>query len=715
MSEAPAVDAWTRLADVRLQLLPSVQMRRHDYRGEPWYVAHDASSGRSLRLSPEAHRIALEFDGRRTLASVAADLGVDAEVDSEERQDVLRTAQSLLASEFVQADSAASLSEMIWRQRRTRRARLAGMWRSPLAVRLPLLDPDPWLERSLRWIRPAFTAPGFALWLAVIAAGLVTAALHWEGLTENVTDRVLATENLLLLAFVFPVVKAIHELGHAYATKVWGGEVHEIGIMLIVFFPIPYVDASAASAFPEKHRRAIVGAAGMGVELFVAALALLLWASLEPGLLRSIAYNAILIASVSTLLFNANPLLRFDGYYILADAIEMPNLAGRSSRYLGYLIHRHGFGVDDPEPPVQGQRERAWLVFYAIASFVYRMIVLFGIILFIASKYFFIGVVLAIWASIGLLAWPLAKQVRELLVGRRVEARRARAIGVTSGAAFALLLLLGIVPMPLRTVAEGVVWFPEDAVVRASADGFAAGLLVAPGSRVEVGDPLIELRSAELDAEVRGLAAKLLEEQVRYAADQVADRARADLTHEAVEFLSQRLARARERKAELVVRSPAAGHFVVPDAADLEGRFVTRGEVVGFVVREAELSARVVVDADQVDLVRRSTRDVQVRLSQQLSRVLPARLAREIPAATRELPSAALGLEGGGELALDPSDPDMSRAFEHLFLFELEIDPPPGPVAWGQRVHVRFDHGASPLAVQWYRSLRQLFLTRLHV
>src|SRR6185503_20228443 len=144
-------------------------------------------------------------------------------------------------------------------------------------------------------------------------------AAHWSDLTANLIDRVTTPHNLVLLWFLFPVIKALHEFGHAFAVKVFGGEVHEMGIMILVLSPVPYVEASASSAFSSKWQRMIVGAAGMGVELVLAAIAVYVWVSVEPGSVRTLAYNTILIAGISTVIFNANPLLRFDGYYILAD------------------------------------------------------------------------------------------------------------------------------------------------------------------------------------------------------------------------------------------------------------------------------------------------------------------------------------------------------------------------------------------------------------
>jgi putative peptide zinc metalloprotease protein len=168
----------------------------------------------------------------------------------------------------------------------------------------------------------------------------VLAGLNWSTLSENVVDRALAPQNLLLLWFVYPLVKAIHELGHAYATKIYGGEVHEIGVMFLVFVPVPYVDASASSSFPDKRQRMAVGAIGIGVEMLLAAVAVFVFAHATIGLVHAIAYNVILIGGVSTILFNGNPLLRFDGYYVLSDLLDVPNLGPRANAYVGYLAQR---------------------------------------------------------------------------------------------------------------------------------------------------------------------------------------------------------------------------------------------------------------------------------------------------------------------------------------------------------------------------------------
>ncbi len=307
---------------------------------------------------------------------------------------------------------------MAERSEKADRRRLIQRLRSPLAVRVPLFDPDRLLGVTLPLVRPLFGASGFVAWLALVLTGLVLAVLHWPELTSDVTDRVLATENVALIMCVYPVVKSFHELGHAYATKVWGGEVHEVGVMLLVFIPVLYVDASASAAFRQKHRRIIVGAAGIMVEMALAAVALIVWVHAAPGLGRTVAFNVILIGGVSTLLFNGNPLLRFDGYYIFSDLIGIPNLATRGNAYVFYLIQKHLFKIDGLDNPVTGPGEPKWLACYSVLSFIYRLAVSVGIALFLSAKMLVVGVVMALWAVGAIAMVPLLKGVDSLRPAR---------------------------------------------------------------------------------------------------------------------------------------------------------------------------------------------------------------------------------------------------------------------------------------------------------
>jgi putative peptide zinc metalloprotease protein len=501
----------------------------------------------------------------------------------------------------------------------------------------------------------------------------VLAGVHWRELTENIADRVLAPQNLLTLWLVYPVVKALHELGHAYATKRWGGEVHEIGIMLLVLTPVPYVDATAAWGFRDKRRRMVVGAAGIAVELFLGALALFVWLNAQPGVVHAIAYNVVLITGVSTLLFNGNPLLRFDGYYVFSDAVEIPNLGTRANRYLGYLAQRYLFGVRDAQSPAESRGERNWMAIYGVASFAYRVFIMFVIVLFIAGKFFTIGVLLAIWAVITQIAVPVWKAVAHLTSNPALRRRRQRAVGVSTALVVAVLLILFVVPAPSWTRAEGVVWVPEEAQVRAGTDGFVERVVATPDSVVARGDALIEAADPLLPTQVAVLEAQLLELEVKYDALMLEDRVQAALVREEMVAATAALARSRERAAELMLKSGASGRFVLPNAGDLPGRFVAKGQLVGYVVEPKVLTVRVAVGQDDIARVRERIRDVEVMMTEWGASPVQATIRREVPGGSQQLPTAALGSGGGGPFAVDPRDRQGVTALERVFQLELVL------------------------------------------
>jgi hypothetical protein len=252
---------------------------------------------------------------------------------------------------------------------------------------------------------------------------------------------VLDPGNLIFLYLSFVVVKICHEFSHAFACKRFcrlkrsAGEVHSMGVMFLVLFPLPYVDASSAWSFRNKWHRAIVGMAGVLAELAVAAIAAIVWSQTSTGAVHIIAYNVIFIASVSTLLFNGNPLLRFDAYYVLSDLIEIPNLAVRARNYLYYVVKRYVWSLRRIQNPAYSLGERIWFLTYGPASTVYRIFISIRILLFLNNRlppaFFIIVPVVAIPAVIGWLLTPLSRFVRYLATGPYLK--RGERIGFVGG------------------------------------------------------------------------------------------------------------------------------------------------------------------------------------------------------------------------------------------------------------------------------------------
>ena len=706
---------WYRVANLKPQLRQHAEIRRHHYRGQRWYILQDRASGSSHRFSPAAHCFFAQMDGKRTVddiwEAVTRQLGDTAPT----QEQTIQLLGQLHASDLLQCELPPDGIELFGRRQQQKKTSLKQRLYAPLSVRIPLLNPERFLVRWQHLARPLFTRTCLYIWLAVITLAILLAGQHWAEITNDVFNRVTTPQNLILLWLTYPVVKLLHEFGHAFATRVWGGEVHEMGIMLLALMPLPYVDSSAATAFEDKGKRMVVGAAGMLVELFLAALALFVWINVEPGIISTICYNIMLIGGVSTLFFNGNPLLRFDGYYILADAIEIPNLGTRSSKYLGYLVQRYLFDAKEVESPAQAQGESAWFLFYGIASFIYRMAIMFVILFYVASKFFIIGTVLAIWAFATQIILPLSRNISFLFNNPGLQARRTRVLTSTGIVCAVLAWLLFFMPAPLLTRVEGVVWVPEQSELRIGASCFVTRLIAEPGAQVNKGDAILECEDPLLEAQAAYSAAQLRELKAGYLAVMQDDKIKAEGFKADIATAEKEHTLLQEQLDELVLHSQASGRLVIPRADDLTGRYVNKGDVLAYITNGNIKNARVAVTQNEINLVRGRTREVEVRLAGNIGQVISAAIKREVPAATDQLPSRALGSSGGGKIAVDPADEKGMTALEKVFQFELALAEAASSEYFGQRVHVRFNHGSEPLASQWQRSIRQLFLKRLGV
>lgn len=709
--------SWFSVAELKPRLIPQARINRHIYRQQVWFVVQDLSGGRNHRLSPGAHALVMKMNGTQTVQTLWEQANQSGSADLCTQNEVVDLLVQLHAANLLQADCTPDSAALFERFKRKRRQKLKQWFFNPMSLKLPLLDPDRYLTRCMPRLAWCFGWHGLLLWLTVVLPALLCAGQHWEELTHNFSDRVLSSSNLLVMALVYPVVKTLHELGHAFATKHWGGAVHEMGLMFLVFAPVPYVDASSSSSFSSKYQRAIVAAAGMLVELFVAALAMYVWLLTEPGVIRAMAFNVMLIAGLSTLVVNGNPLLRYDAYYILTDLIEMPNLAQRGPKYLTYLWDRYLFGVQDQEtmPPTESAAERRWLLFYTPLAWCYRSLVTLSITLFIAGEFFIVGIVLALWGVFTLLVLPFWKAYQHLVASPFLQRRRTQAVRVS------LLLVTGLVlfgfacPMPLHTRAEGVVWLPDESMLIAQGNGFFLPWTTAPGAVVKRGTPLYLLEDALLATELELSRAKLAEVQAKYRAEQFTNKAKAALSFSQLEQAGKELLRVEERASKMLGRAQVDGMLVASKAQDMPGQYFKKGDLLGYVLESKELIVRVVVQQDDIDLVRNHWRSAHLRLAERVEQTHDATLVREVSGSVDELPTPALGLLGGGLIPTLPNDPNGIKTIGRVFLIDLKLPPDTLPPAFGERVHVRFEHGFEPPAIQGLRRLRQLFLSRFGV
>ncbi len=705
--------SWYRAAAARPRLSPQVEVRLHQYRGRPWYVLSDPGTRRVHRLTPEAMSIVARMDGTATLDALWHEAAGRLGDSTPTQHQVLQLMGQLHSNELLIADAVPETRDLVERHRRERRRRWKGLL-NPLSARIPLWNPDRLLEWVLPAASPLLGRSGLVAWALTVAAAGVVAWQNWTELTSDVGDRILAAYNLLLLAVCLPLLKALHELGHGLVAKRFGGDVPETGVMFLMMLPMPYVDVSSAAGFRSRRRRILVGAAGMLVETAVAAVATVVWALVEPGLVRAIAFNVVVAASVTTVLFNANPLMRYDGYYMLADALDLPNLAQRATRHWSFLIERHVFRRPGLEAPTTTAGERAWFLLYAPASLAYRLSVSFGIALFLAGHYWALGVGLALWTLFGSVLVPVWRAVRHVVAAPALQEVRGRAVGISAAAALAAAGLVTLVPLPHHSMVEGVLWLPDTASVRAGADGFVTRLLTEPGQAVAAGTSVAASEDPALFAQVAGLRGRVAELEAQFQSEAFVKRVDALVTATELAQARTELAQREDRVARLVARAGADGQLAVIRPADLVGRFLKEGELIGYVLPEGGARvARAAVDQDDLDLIRHHLSRAELQVVGHPELVFSTRIVREVPSGRDALPSKALGTAGGGSMAVDPRDTKGLRTMRRSFQIDIDLPAAAAGDAFGTRVLIRLDHDWEPLGDQLYRRVRQLLLSRL--
>lgn len=699
-------ESWHRVAAQRIRLRPSVRVRKQFFRGQLWYVANDIYGDQYFRFRPEAWDFIARLDGTQTVEEVWQQC-LDRNGDQAPGQtEAIQILSSLYQSNLIVSDFPADVAQLFERQKKRHarewKARIFGIF----FLRIPLIDPDAFLTRTMPFLRPLFSVPGLILWLLLVGSAIGVIVSNWEQLF-GARQGVLDPANLPLLLLAFILAKLVHELGHGYAVKRFGGEVHVMGITFLVFTPIPYVDATAAWAFRERWKRVFVGASGMLVELILAAIATFIWASTGPGLLNSWCYNLMVVASVSTILFNINPLLKFDGYYILSDLTDTPNLQPRGMKQLGHWVERYAFGGKHSQSPATSRADSIWLGSFGAASWLFRLYITYVIIMFVADRYLGLGFMAAVLTIIGLFVIPFYKGVKFLFTEPRIERVRTRAYAVTAMTLVALFILLAVIPAPRFFRAPGVL-FAEDAVfltVRGSGTIISRDAI---GERVESGQPLMRLYNPELAMRRKRLEAEADElammERIQLARAGIG----AEVIRQRRAALDLRILELQEEEEAMELRAPVAGAFAALQPAEHYQRWLSRGEMIGEIVPDGDWRFYAIVPQRHANLLfDQELRTASIRFPGSAAQRVEPRRWLIVPGQQEYLPSPALGWRAGGPVQIRDDDPDGVRTVEPFFLVVLQV-PDGDPVLHHSRVGVaRFRVANEPYAFQWYRALRQ--------
>jgi putative peptide zinc metalloprotease protein len=709
-------ESWHRVAGLRVALRPTVKVRKQLFRGETYYVLHDPFNNQYFRLRPEAYDFVIRLGPDRTVEEVWEACLNRHPDEAPGQEDVIQLLTQLYFANLLRSEMPADSAKLFERYRKRRQREIQSKLLSIMFFRMPLLDPEYFLKRIMPIIRVLVSPIGAAVWLAVVAAAVKVGVDHFDAAMDQ-AQGILAPDNLFLMYVGLVVIKSLHEFGHAMVCRRFGGEVHTMGVMLLVFTPLPYVDATSSWSFRNRWSRALVGGAGMLTEIFVAALATFLWVKTGPGTLHSLAYNMMFIASVSTVIFNGNPLLRFDGYYILSDVLDIPNLHTRAMRHLRHLVERYVFGYKDSYSPTRSLKEAFWLSVFGVLSGMYRFVVFTGVILFVADKFLLAGLIMA---AICVISWgvvPLFRFITYLSSSPRLARTRVRAATVSAGFFVLLVSFLAVCPFPNRFRAPGVIKAVQYVRVINDAPGYLEAILVPSGKEVREGVALLELSNHELALEIEAAMAQREETLAMQRRARHMDVADLEPIRKRLESVEAKLRDLKAEKDALVVRARQAGTWVAPTVRDMVGTWIRRGSVLGEIVESGSFRFSAVVSQEEAaDLFVGTIRKAEVRIRGQAGQNLGVSDYQFIPYQQETLPSAALGWMGGGEVPVSIRDESGLKAAEPFFQIYADIRPASGVVMLhGRSGKLRFTLNPRPLLLQWAHKFRQLIQKRYRI
>ncbi len=711
-------ESWYRIADQLVGLKPNIDVSRQLYRGERWYVLRDPLTNQFYRLRPSAYRFVARLDQTKSVESVWREVVHENPDDAPGQEEIIQLLAQLYHANLLHYQLPADSKQLFDRYKKRKNKILKATLASVMFFRVPLFDPDALLKRMLPFIKLLFSFWAAVAWVVLVLAGVKVAIDNAADLGQQ-SQAILAPSNLFLLYVGMVFIKTLHEFGHAFAVRRFGGEVHTMGVMFLIFTPIPYMDATSAWSFRSKWKRALVGAAGMLVEIFVAVIALFVWAYTGPGVLNSLAYNMVFIASVSTLLFNINPLLRFDGYYILSDVLDIPNLHAKSREQLVYLIEKYIFRVKDAPKIVDDTKEAYILAIFGVASGVYRVFIFAVILLFVADQFLLAGILMALVCVVVWVVKPMKNLVTYLSENTRIERVRRRAQATVVGFTIVMLVFLGLIPYSNHFIASGILQSSDYAKVVNGSGGYLSEVVKPSGSSVRKGDVLLRFTNKELALSLGKARSRYNE--VLALRQQALMNGQVDL--EPVERLKasayKRLQKLEFLQSQLTIRAEAEGIWVAPTIENQLYRWTARGSVLGEVVNIDQFHFVSVIPQNQASsLFKEPILGAEVKLRGQVSTPITVTDFKRIPAEQARLPSMALGWAAGGDIAVDTSDASGVTALEPFY--ELHAYIPESNVLdvvlfHGHTGKIRFQLERRPLLSQWWRSFRQLLQKRYQI
>ena len=704
---------------LRVRLRPDLVVRPQFYEGMTHYVVKDPIGLKYYRFKAEEYFLLQQLDGKSTLLEVKKAFERKYRPQTITVDDLVRFCSQLHEAGVAQIDTPEQTEVFVKRRRKKIWKKVRGAAANILYIKIPIIDP----ERLLTWMYPYFkwiyTRTFVVLSCLLMLSALTMVVSNFTEVKERLPDfqSFFNWRTIVYFWCSLAIVKIIHEFGHGLTAKHFGGEVHEMGALLLCLTPALYCDVTDSWLLPNKWHRIWISAAGIYVECVLASLATFAWFYSNPGLFNSLMMATMFLCSMNTIMFNANPLMRYDGYYVLADYLEIPNLRVKANQFFSYAFQEKVLGL---EVPVQSYmpRTRRWLfLVYAVTSFLYRWFVTLSILFFLNRlmkpyKVYSIGIFFAMWGMIPLVIMPvyqIVKFVRTPGRLRKVKKVRATAFAVST---VALITAILMIPTPLRIKGTLVIAPEAPSRIYANTAGRLVTLAVRDGDMVKKGDLIAQLSNLDKQRERASMQEELELNRVKAAyfsrSKDLEGRRLARQHSTLADELEPVVARINDQISHLYLVADRDGQVIGVPKRETTGSWVRPDKAFCEIANPKKLQAQVIIDQGDVDLLQTGSK-AWVKIYGLSERTYRTEIA-EIASRNRDEIPAELSNVGGGEIAAEQDKKtgkikSVSAVFELL----LPLDNEDLSLHVGQRGFAKIDGGTSTLAWFIWRTLSKTF------
>lgn len=494
-----------------------LESKRATYLGRAYWIVKDPIGMKYYRFQEEEYFILKSLDGTKSLDSIKDEFEAEFPPQKITLEEIQSFIGQLHQSSLIVVGVPNQGHELLKRRTKRRRKEIIAAASNVLAIRFKGVDPNRFFDKLVPYVKWCVHPITLICCLMLMASALLLVGIEFDHFRSKLPEfqQFFGPGNLLLLSVTLFFTKVLHEFGHGLSCKALGGECHELGVMILVLTPCLYCNVSDSWMLPSKWKRAGIGIAGVFVECTLASICTFIWWFTNENMLHYLCLNVMFLSSVSTIVFNLNPLLRYDGYYILSDLLEIPNMRQKATKIMAQKARVWFLGMEEREDPFLPKRNQALFAMYTVAAGMYRWVVTASILFFVYK--FFDGYGLKILAQIiaamslyGLLIAPLVKIVKFFWVpGRIYRVKKSRFY--TSLAAFLTLIgLFCFLPLPYSIYAPAVLELRSDDastanVLAPKSGGVLQEICVDDGDAVKAGDKLAVLKNPRLDLELLAL------------------------------------------------------------------------------------------------------------------------------------------------------------------------------------------------------------------